>query len=108
MLFKKLGERGYRDIEGVVAIVMVKVVDLLLGGEALSLLEGGERQALVVDGVYKWREASGRVVVDIATLLEQKRDLLFVAGLSWSALEASAGKREWNLVVDEIAYIWRA
>ena len=80
MLLEEIGKGGDGDVEGVFAIVVDQVVDVQLTLQALGILEDRDLGRLV-EGIDEWREAAEFGVVDVAPLLEQKRDFFIIARL---------------------------
>lgn len=75
MLLEQLGEGGHGDVEAVVAVVVLQALDLVVGGQALCVLERLDlRLGLLVERVRERGEGVGFGIVEKAALLEEERD----------------------------------
>jgi hypothetical protein len=84
MLLEELSESRNWDIKGVVAIVMLQLLNLGLGGDTPGLLEVlNLRLRLGINGVCQRRERILLFVPEEASLLEQKGGIGLAPGLSY-------------------------
>lgn len=71
MLLEQLCKGGHWYVEGIIPIMVLKLLYLCLGRQSFRLLKASnERRRIRVQGVSEWREAVLLIVVQEPPLLE--------------------------------------
>ena len=83
MLFPKLGERGDRDIKGIISIMLMYAIQVVLLRYTTRLLKGLDgRSRLFVDIIGEGGKALLFGAVEEATFLEEERQIFLATDLS--------------------------
>ena len=82
MLLKEFGEGGYRDIEGIIAIVLMDSGQLGRGGYTSGFLEVFQKRfGIGIDSVSQRLEGALFGIIEESALLEEERDVFLAPSL---------------------------